>query len=134
MSHLFFVIVDDFFIQSLTPNPLMVKYLQPVTLSFQVAVQSNGIFNTVEVIRLERPGSSEQIPILSTRDNSQVFTEELGPAGIQTVGNYTACEHITTSICVIIHNSLYFNTVFMFGNLFGNSTVKVIVESKLLYT
>ena len=133
MSHLFFVVADDFFIQPLTPNLLIVKYLQPVTLSFQVAVQSNGIFNRAEVL-LERPGPSEQTPIFSTRDNSQVFTEELGPAGIRTVGNYTACEHITTSICVIVHNSLYFNIAFMFENLFGNSTVEVFVESKLLYT
>lgn len=109
MTYLFFVVADEYFIQPLSPNPLRVKYLQPVILSFRVAVLSNGIFNIVEEILLARPGPSERSAIISTRDNSQVFTEELGPAENRTSGNYTACEHTyITNMYVTVHNSLYF--------------------------
>ena len=94
MSYLFFVVADPYFIQPLSPNPLVVKYLHPVSLSFQVAALSNGIDNRVRGIFLVRPGSREPLGISSTTSNSQVFTEELGPAVSQTSGNYTACEHI----------------------------------------
>ena len=96
MSYLLFVVADEYFIQPLSPNPLKVKYLQPVTLSFQVAVLSDGINNIVRdlEIPLEKPGSNESLVISSTTNNSQVFTKELGPAVNQTSGNYTACEHM----------------------------------------
>ena len=59
-----------------------------------MAVLSNGIINFVREIFLEEPGSNESLVISSTTNNSQVFTEELGPARNQTSGNYTACKHM----------------------------------------
>ena len=95
LIYVFFVVADDLYIQPLSPNPFIVKYFQPVALSFQVAALSNGISNiAVPQILLERSGSSEPLSIRSTANNSQVFTEELGFAGNRTTGNYTACKHI----------------------------------------
>ena len=89
-----FILTDPSYIQPLSLSPVMVKYFQNVTLSFQAAVNSNGISNQVSQISLKLPGNSEQLIIISTRNNSQVFAHELILAGSRTEGNYTACEYI----------------------------------------
>ena len=74
----------------------MVKYFQNVTLSFQAAVDSNGVTNRVPQIFLEQPGNSEQVHVFNEANNSQVFAYELVLAGNHTAGNYTACKCIAT--------------------------------------
>lgn len=78
----------------------MVKYFQPLTLSFQAAVQSDGIINNVRTIVLEQPGSSESSLITSSDNSVQVFAEDLGYAGSGTTGNYTACEYTMFIYCL----------------------------------
>jgi len=126
------VVIDDFYIKPLSASPFRVKYFQPLTLSFQVAVQSNGICNNVRDIFLERPGSNKPLVITNEAKFSQVFAKELGFAGVRSAGNYTACEY--KLVFNIAHEYLiYFNTAFMLDKLFGSSTIEVIVESKLFY-
>ena len=89
-----FILTDPSYIQPLSLNPVMVKYFQNVTLSFQAAGNSNGISNEISQISLKLPGNNEQLLIISARNNSQVFAHELIQAGSHTEGNYTACEYI----------------------------------------
>ena len=91
-----FLLTDPSFIQPLSPNPVLVKYFQNVTLSFQAAVNSNGVTNRVSQIFLEQPGNSEQVRVFNETNNSQVFDYELILAGSHTAGNYTACKCIAT--------------------------------------
>ena len=75
---------------------MKIRFFDNLTLSFQVAVRSNGVSNFVSRIFLEPPGSRKPSYINHTEHSSQVFTEELGFAGNRSVGNYTACEHALT--------------------------------------
>lgn len=101
VSHLFSVFTDSFFIEPLSPNPFLIKYFQPITLEFQVAVLSDGLSNAVNRIMLKRPGSIEPSFIRSIQNSSQVFAEEVGFAGSATAGIYTACEHKRALNCLI---------------------------------
>ena len=70
----------------------MIKYFQPLTLSFQVALCSDGIRNSVHSIFVDGPGYGELSNISSIASSSQVFVEDVGVAGSRTAGNYTACK------------------------------------------
>lgn len=97
VMYLTFVYVGEYYIEPLSPSPIMVKYFQPVTLSFRVAVQSDGIINHVRMIIIQKSGSGDMSNVVSMT-NSQVFSQDLGFAGGKTGGNYTACKQVIIMI------------------------------------
>lgn len=92
----FYPPVDEQYFQSISPNPFIVTYSQPVNLTFLVAITSDGINNDVESLltafHYDVPGGQ----FIARRLSSQLFTLELGRAGQITAGNYTIGSYACT--------------------------------------
>ena len=85
--------IGDFYFQSLSPNPTMIKYLQPVNLTFMIALRSNGAFNTINTVEVFQYDASDNLVREHTARNlntsSQTYNLNLGQAEVKTAGNYT---------------------------------------------
>ena len=71
----------------------MVGYLQPVSLAFLVARNSDGISNSIKTLQAFRVNNF--FTVLSTNrleTSTQIFTIDLDEATEVTTGNYTICK------------------------------------------
>ena len=98
--------IDDFYFQSLSPNPLVARYFQPVNLTFLLAIRSDGIrngFDTFEslpaVSQYDVDGNRLGVHEVTVHEtSSQVFILDLVYAGLHTSGNYTICMYTNFNI------------------------------------
>ena len=73
----------------------MVRYLQPISLAFLVALNSDGISNTIEfltVVQVDINGRGSIHEANELETSSQIFTIDLGNATEMIAGNYTICK------------------------------------------
>ena len=74
--------------QLLSPNPIMVEYLQPFSLTFLAARLSDGISNLVVSYPVRSP-TGQLLNAITLENSSQIFVLDLDYASPETVGNYT---------------------------------------------
>ena len=85
--------VGEFYLQSLSPNPTVVGYLQPVSLAFLVARNSDGISNSIKTLQALRVNNFVTVFLTNRLETStQIFTIDLDEATEVTTGNYTICK------------------------------------------
>ena len=85
--------VGEYYVQPLTPIPIVIRYFQPINLTFLVAASSDGISNDVNpdaVFQYNPPGTPVGPPHLlrTSEDSSQIFILDLDRAGLNTTGHY----------------------------------------------
>ena len=91
--YIFYHSVGEVYFQSLSPNPTVVTFLQPVSLTFLVAQNSDGISNSITSLTVVGVNINGLLALLETNRleaSSQIFTLDLGDATVETAGNYTA--------------------------------------------
>jgi len=93
--YVFVFLIGIFYVQPLTPTSITVRYSQPVNLTFRVAVNSNGTFNSIErltVFQYDPDGNSFGTKLAERLEGStQVYVLDLDQAGISTSGSYLIC-------------------------------------------
>ena len=93
--YIFIFLIGIFYVEPLTPISIAVKYFQPVNLTFQVAENSNGTFNSIErlpVFQYDPDGNNVGTKLAERLEGSpQVFVLDLGQAGPSTSGSYLIC-------------------------------------------
>ena len=73
--------------QLLSPNPIVVEFLQPVSFAVLVAVMSNGISNGINKYVVRLP--TRRLVFTDHLENSsQIFLLDLGDARPETAGEY----------------------------------------------
>ena len=85
----------ELYLQSLSPNPAVVRYLQPLSLTLLVALNSDGISNRIEflsVFQVDVNGRFSAHEAEGLETSSQIFTVDLGNATKEVTGNYTICK------------------------------------------
>jgi len=86
-----FISVGDPYIRSLIPSPLQVPQCQLFDITFQVARSSDGLFNAIEVVRLEQFHNDRSVANFTISGEQQLYSVDFSATSIRE-GEYFACK------------------------------------------
>jgi len=86
-----FTSIGDPYVRSLMPSPLQVPQCQLFNITFQVARSSDGLFNAVEIVRVEQFQNNRSVATFTVSGEEQLYSIIFTATG-EREGEYFACK------------------------------------------
>ena len=118
------------YVVAIHQSMVQVNFLDPVTLSFRAAYNSDGTNNFLETITLEQIGNNQlQYTLQQDPDseNSQIFSITFDAVGGSSAGTYVACKsHYKRNVILELNLTIIIIIIFTVTSVLGSSASAVV--------